>query len=163
LLPLKANFNNLVLPESLPAAGRFEFTKNLKVRDLINGSTFFVGGSPDPDTFFTEFEFEGVVIKGTLYSQAKYPDRPMVRGSPDNPSLMISVYAWSRSFASNKMIDREFNSRLAVYMAHMIAFRNSVCFSYRVFLWGGFRETNASFDMPSDDDLLNISTAWQNI
>ena len=166
MTPLKTNIANLVFPESLPVAARFEL-KNLKVTDLINGSIFNVGGSPDLDMLFTRFEFEGIVVKGTLYSRDKHRDRPTMKGSPENPGLMISTGDWSISLNRNQMMDREFNSRLVLYMTHMLAFRNSVCLSYGVFLWSDYSRRQAQvlagFDMPSYDDLVKISTAWQDM
>jgi hypothetical protein len=166
LSPLRTNFANLVFPESLPATDRFEFTKNFSVRDLVNGSTFAFLGSPEPEVSYTKFEFDGFVVDGTAIIRAKYPDRPVVKGSSKTPSLMISAYRWGISLDSHNMIDREFNSRLVLYMAHMIAFRNSVCFPYRTFLWSDYGRWQArvlAFDMPSDDDLTGISGAWQDM
>jgi hypothetical protein len=164
---LEAILANLDLPQSLPDVGRFEFTQNLLVRDIVNASTLRVGGSHDQDVSYLEFNSNCVSIKGSLFVQPKYPDRPIVRGSSENPSLMISAYAWSISVGSNNMVDREFNSRLVLYMTHMIAFRNSVCFPYRIFLWSDYSRRQpkvlAAFDMPSDDDLIAISAAWQNM
>jgi hypothetical protein len=165
---LNTSLANLVLPQSLPAAGRFEWTKGRMVRDLVNGSTFRFVGSPEPEVDVMKFEYAGTVIEGELIDRTKYPDRPKLKGSPDNPGLMISAYRWSVSFNSHKMVDREFNSRLVLYMTNMIAFRNSVCFSYAVFLWSDYSvrpqpKVLATFDMPSDDELLKISATWRNI
>jgi hypothetical protein len=163
----KTNLANLVFPESLPVPGRFEFTKNFRVRDLVNGSTLAFSGSPDPSMSYLQFEFDGCAIEGSLHVQPKYPEKPTVRGSPDNPILMISAYAWSISFGALNMADREFNSALVLYTTHMIAFRNAVSFPYRIFLWSDYSRRQpkvlAAFDMPSDDNLVAISAAWQDM
>jgi hypothetical protein len=63
------------------------------------------------------------------------------------------------------MTDREFNSRLVLYMTHMIAFSNAVSLQARAFLWSDYnlvrqRYGIPPFDMPSDQELITISAAW---
>ena len=156
---------NLVLPNLLPETGRFELRESRRVVDVANGATLQVSSTKEMDTFGVEFQFESLSIRGTLQREPKYPERPIVRESPENPTLRIMVHPWFESFRSQQMADRQFNSRLVLYMTHMIAFGNAISLEARAFLWSDYnlvrkRYEIPPFDMPSDQELITISAAW---
>jgi hypothetical protein len=152
-----------VLPSELPAAGRLQLSRLNQVEDTVNGAALWFLGTQDPDYVQIKFEFEDLRIEGSLYYESKHPE--VSAKGLENPGMQIATTTWISSLRNSHMADREFNSRLVGYMAHMIAYWASKNLSYEIYLWSDFDAVRARlgsvpFDMPPDSELLLISAAW---
>jgi hypothetical protein len=117
-----------------------------------------IDSTPQVEWWIAKFSSENISLQIQLNIQPKSAHRQSGTINPNPPGAMISARSLNESFAKQKMIDVEYNTELAKYIVHMIAFiSNRYPLADSPILWSDYDQARPPrwlYRMPSNDELL---------
>jgi hypothetical protein len=129
--------------------------------DSATNSRVFIESGPQIDYKKVIFTSPNISLNFGIEIRQKFSGQPVVTNDPRNPCVMIRSGDLNAAFAKRGRHDFEQNTRLAEYLARMVAFVNM---HHRLgnapFLWSDYENLTPVrwfYRMPSDEELLKIS------